>query len=85
MEKAKQESDVLNTMSFSDSMSTNRAAGNQISDQRQMKINFLECENSQLIKEIEDLKTTLKINKNIIKNMMENKNRHTATLEYTFQ
>ncbi len=40
-------------------------------DKRNMKITFLENENKQLMDLVEDLKTTLKINKGIIKNLVD--------------
>jgi hypothetical protein len=49
-----------------------------------MKITFLENENKSLIDLIEDLKTSLKINKGIIKSLVEQKKGVNATIEYTF-
>ena len=42
-----------------------------LADKRIMKINFLELENKNMIQMIEDLQTTLKINKGIIKNLLD--------------
>lgn len=53
-------------------------------DKRIMKINFLELENKNLIQMIEDLQTTLKINKGIIKNLLDQKKGLNQMTEYTF-
>lgn len=60
-----QELNLSDTQNYS--MNTTRA----LQDKRIMKITFLENENKQLMNLIEDLKTTLKINKGIIKNLVD--------------
>jgi len=40
-------------------------------DKNQMKITFLEKENKQLLQRVEDLTTSLKINKGIIKSLLD--------------
>lgn len=40
-------------------------------DKRNQKITFLENENKNLLQMVEDLQTTLKINKGIIKNLLD--------------
>lgn len=42
-----------------------------MADKRVMKITFLENENRQLMDLIEDMKTSLQINKGIIKNLVD--------------
>jgi hypothetical protein len=42
-----------------------------LQDKRIMKITFLENENKQLLELAEDLKTSLKLNKGIIKNLID--------------
>jgi len=49
-----------------------------------MKINYLENENKQLRQVTEDLHESLKINKGIIKNLLDAKKSSNATIEYTF-
>ena len=49
-----------------------------------MKIIYLENENKNLINMIEDLQTTLKINKGIIKNLVDSKKGLNQVIEYTF-
>lgn len=53
-------------------------------DKRLMKITFLETENRQLIEMAEDMKTSLQINKGIIKNLVDQKKGVNAALDYTF-
>jgi DNA repair exonuclease SbcCD ATPase subunit len=53
-------------------------------DKRVMKINFLELENKNMLQMIEDLQTTLKINKGIIKNLLDQKKGLNQMVEYTF-
>ncbi len=53
-------------------------------DKRVMKINFLELENKNMLQMIEDLQTTLKINKGIIKNLLDQKKGVNQMVEYTF-
>ena len=55
-----------------------------ILDKRIMKITFLENENRQLMDMIEDMKTSLLINKGIIKNLVDQKKGSNAALDYTF-
>ena len=55
-----------------------------LADKRIMKINFLELENKNMIQMIEDLQTTLKINKGIIKNLLDQKKGLNQMVEYTF-
>lgn len=42
-------------------------------DKRVMKIMYLENENKNLVQMVEDLQTTIKINKGIIKNLLDSK------------
>ena len=53
-------------------------------DKNQMKITFLEKENKQLLQRVEDLTTSLKINKGIIKSLLDQKKGFNACIEYTF-
>lgn len=62
------------------SMNTTRA----MQDKRIMKITYLENENKQLFNTLEDLKTTLKINKGIIKNLVDQKKGFNSQIDYTF-
>lgn len=55
-----------------------------MNDKRSLKIAFLENENKNLISMIEDLQTTLKINKNIIKNLVDQRKSQSNVVEYTF-
>lgn len=53
-------------------------------DKRVMKITFLEKENKNLLEMNEDLQTTIKINKGIIKNLVDQKKGFNQVIEYTF-
>ncbi len=52
-------------------------------DKRNQKITFLENENKNLLQMVEDLQTTLKINKGIIKSLLDQKKGLNSCVEYT--
>ena len=53
-------------------------------DKRIMKITFLENENKNLQSLVEDLQTSLKINKGIIRSLVDQKKGFNQCIEYTF-
>jgi len=69
-------------MSLSETVNTQRTL-----DKRSLKIGFLEKENKDLQQTVEDLQTTLAINKNIIKSLLQNggntKSTSESSSEYT--
>lgn len=58
-------------LNVSDSQNYSMNTTRTLADKRIMKINYLELENKNLIQMVEDLQTTLKINKGIIKNLLD--------------
>ena len=50
---------------------------------RALQVHFLESENTNLVLENEDLNTTLKINKDIIRSLLEGNQKFDAQVEYT--
>lgn len=69
----------LVTEELSDTMnSTSRNA----QDKKTLKLQFLEGENRNLAQIVEDLQTTLSINKNIIKGLLDQKRGTSGQLEY---
>lgn len=60
-------------LNMSDSQNYSMNSTRTAQDKRIMKIAFLENENRNLITVIEDLQTSLKINKGIIKNLLDSK------------
>ena len=69
---------------MSDSHNYSMNSTRTMQDKRVMKIMYLENENKNLITMIEDLQTTLKINKGIIKNLVDQKKGVNQVIEYTF-
>jgi hypothetical protein len=69
---------------MSDSQNYSMASTRTMHDKRAMKIQFLEQENKSLTEMVEDLRTTLKINKSIIKQLVDSKKSATQCIEYTF-
>lgn len=69
-------------MSLSETVNTQRTL-----DKRSLKVSFLEQENKDLQQTVEDLQTTLAINKNIIKSLLQNcgntKSTSESSTEYT--
>lgn len=60
-------------LNMSDSQNYSMNSTRSVQDKKQLKIAFLENENRNLNSMIEDLQTSLKINKNIIKNLIDQK------------
>lgn len=58
-------------MNMSDSQNYSMNTTRTINDKKNLKLTFLENENKALNDTVEDLKTTLKINKGIIKNLLD--------------
>jgi hypothetical protein len=56
---------------MSDTQNYSMASSRAAMDKRVMKITFLESDNKALIDLSEDLRTSLKINKSIIKNLVD--------------
>ncbi len=56
---------------MSDTQNYSMNSTRTMQDKRVLKITYLESENKQLISMIDDLKTTLKINKGIIKSLVD--------------
>jgi hypothetical protein len=54
-----------------DSQNYSMASSRTLQDKRIMKITFLESENKNLITLVEDLQTSLKINKGIIRSLVD--------------
>lgn len=71
-------------LSLNDSQNYSMNSTRTIQDKRVMKIIYLENENKNLLGTIEDLQTTLKINKGIIKNLVDSKRGLNHMIEYTF-
>jgi len=58
-------------LNLSDTQNYSLNSTRAMQDKRVMKITFLENENKQMMDLVEDLKTSLKINKGIIKNLVD--------------
>lgn len=71
-------------LNMSDSQNYSMNSTRTIQDKRVMKILYLENENRNLLSTIEDLQTSLKINKGIIKNLVDSKRGLNHMIEYTF-
>jgi hypothetical protein len=69
---------------MSDSQNYSMASTRTLQDKRVMKITYLENENKQLGDLVEDLKTSLKLNKGIIKSLVDQKKNNNQCIEYTF-
>ncbi len=69
---------------MSDTQNYSMNSTRTMQDKRVLKITYLESENKQLISMIDDLKTTLKINKGIIKSLVDQKKGFNSQIEYTF-
>lgn len=69
---------------MSDSQDYSITSSRTMHDKRNMKIGFLEQENKNLIQLAEDLQTSLKINKGIIRNLVDQKKGLNSCIEYTF-
>ena len=57
--------------------------GNSHSNQQTMQVKYLESENTNLQLENDDLNTTLKINKNIIKSILQEDKKFDDKVDYT--
>ena len=53
-------------------------------EKKNMKIQYLEKENASLKQSLQDMSTTLKINKQIINNLLQQKKGYNSCVEYTF-
>ena len=58
-------------MNLSDSQNYSMNSTRTVQEKRGLKIAFLENENRNLVQMVEDLHVTLKINKGIIKNLLD--------------
>ena len=71
-------------MNLSDSQNYSMSSTRTVQEKRGLKIAFLENENRNLVQMVEDLQVTLKINKGIIKNLLDSKKSVNQCVEYTF-
>jgi len=61
----------FNTHNSNDSQSISMSSSRTMQDKRSMKIQFLESENKNLVQMAEDLQQSLKINKGIIRSLVD--------------
>ena len=71
-------------LNMSDSHNYSMNSTRTMQDKRVMKIIYLENENKNLCQIIEDLQTTIKINKGIVKQLVDQRKGTNQVIEYTF-